>query len=301
MVLNKKGMFFTLIAIALLSLFLLSYSIYSLTADRQSVNKRIDTMNTFVFSLDKDLPRQIYISGFRFIFLAEKKIIEEGSYISNTNELFNEAFYNGTLESAPQSIMNGARFSDISDSLKQKAGKINLDAEISPISLEMKQESPWSITVTLKAEIIITDRANLSRWNQTAEIKTEIPVENFEDPLYVIGTNGKITNKLVRANYSFASTSDLLLHVQNSRYIASASAPSFIDRLEGRNEASINGIESLVYLPELSAQGIQVFQKSNVDYIYFSGNNLVSNNVQGMPAWFRLDDAHLGIYDAVPM
>ena len=71
---GKKGMFFVIAAIALISLFLLFYALYFSVNDRKAVNRRVETMNSFLLSLEKDLPRQIYISGFRFIFLIEKKI-----------------------------------------------------------------------------------------------------------------------------------------------------------------------------------------------------------------------------------
>ena len=71
---NKKAMIFTLLAIALLSLFLASYGYYSISGDRISINKRIGTMNNFVFSIEENLPRQLFISGFRIIFIFEKRI-----------------------------------------------------------------------------------------------------------------------------------------------------------------------------------------------------------------------------------
>ena len=48
---NKRGMFFTILTIALLSLFLVSYSVYSYAQNREGINKRIKTMNNFVSSL----------------------------------------------------------------------------------------------------------------------------------------------------------------------------------------------------------------------------------------------------------
>ncbi len=61
------------------------------------------------------------------------------------------------------------------------------------------------------------------------------------------------------------------------------------------------GIESLIYLPKLSGAGLEIKDKSCVDYIYFSINNPASHNIQGMTSlsWFKLDDAHLAIYNAV--
>ena len=72
---NKKGFFFTGIAILLLSLFLASYTFYDDVQDRKSVQKRVETMNSFMFSIEKDLERQVYVSGFRTILVMEKEIV----------------------------------------------------------------------------------------------------------------------------------------------------------------------------------------------------------------------------------
>ncbi|MBI2047114.1 hypothetical protein HYT26_03055 [Candidatus Pacearchaeota archaeon] len=67
----KKGQVFTLFAIALIILFFVSYDVYSIVQDRYAVRTRISTMDNFLFSLEKNLERQVYTSGFRILFLAE--------------------------------------------------------------------------------------------------------------------------------------------------------------------------------------------------------------------------------------
>ena len=118
MVLNKRGMVITLVTITLLSLFALSYGTYNLIQDRSSTNKRITTLNNYVASVEQDLPRQIFISGYRSVFLLNKKILETGSYIDDVNLSINEMFFNGTLDGVSQDIMDEATFSDIQDKLE---------------------------------------------------------------------------------------------------------------------------------------------------------------------------------------
>jgi len=111
--------------------------------------------------------------------------------------------------------------------------------------------------------------------------------------MYLIET-GLVTNTIIRSPYisfvSGADVSNLISHVENSYYVASDSAPSFLDRLEGVNVANENGIESFVYLPSLTAQGISTSDKSCVDYIYFSDDSFAHFSVAGMPSWFGIDD-----------
>ena len=296
---NKKA-FFTITAIMLLSLFLISFGTYSVIKDRTSLTKRVNTLNNFVNSIEEDIPRQIYASGFRIIFLMESKIVENGTYIANFNSSFREAFFNGTLNGQQQSLMTGVTFDDIENSLNSQAGKINANVELSNPVVSVEQDGPWNIKVSLTVNLSINDEGNVASWQKEETYETLISVENFEDPLYVVNTNGLVSNHINQTVYEpFVSGSDvsnLEDHVEDSYYISSALAPSFIDRLQGLTTPSPDGIESLVYLPKLSNAGISVKDKSCVDYIYFSSDNPAAHSIQGMPYWFKLDDNHLDIY-----
>jgi hypothetical protein len=177
---------------------------------------------------------------------------------------------------------------------------MNLDVNYTILSVSVSQKNPWNILIEVILDISIKDRNNLASWNKTQVIQSEIPISGFEDPLYLINSGGKIAKKINKTQFqefvSGTNVSNLSLQVQNFYYISSPLAPSFLDRLEGKTSPSEQGIESLVYLPELSVQGILVMDKSVVDYIYFSSDNPSSHHIQGIPPWFRIDDAHLPVY-----
>ena len=295
---NKKGMFFTLLVIAILSLFLIAYTSYSLIEDRGAIKKRVESMNDFVFSIEKDLPRQLYISGFRIIFILEKEIIDSGNYIGDLNASFQELFFAGSLDGSPEILMDGANFTGIQKFLSEKANKINAETELTNPVFFVTQDDPWNVKFSLTFDLLVIDNTNLSSWNKTSTIVGYVPIEDFEDPLYTIGTGGFLTNKINKTAFEpFVSGGDvtnLTLHVSpdDSYYINSTRAPSFLDRLQGVNAPNENGIESLVYTPELSSP----LPKSVVDFIYFSGNNPTVYGVTGMPGWFKLDNESLGIY-----
>lgn len=295
---NKKAMFFTILAIALLFLFLASYTLYSVVEDRKAIQKRIETLNNFVFSIEQDLPRQLYVSGFRAIFLSGKRITDTGGYIDDSTLRLEELLLNGTIYGTPQPLMKGANLSGIQDSLNEKASKINANVALSNPSLAVSQEDPWHVKFALETDLAIKDNTDLASWNRTTTIATYVPIENFIDPIYFVNTGGEVPNKINKTPYtSFVTGNDvsnLTLHVENSLYLASARAPSFLNRLEGNLSADENGIESLVYLPDLTSPK----SKSVVDYIYFSADNPVTYGIDGMPSWFKLDNesSHLDVY-----
>jgi len=302
---NKKGIFFTILVIVIISLFLLSYTLFTVFQDRNTIQKRIETMNNLIFSIEEDLERQIFTSGFRIIFLFEKRILEKGIYITDLNSTFEETFFNGTIygeaDADTVTLMTGAKFSDIRDSLQTRARKINVNVTMDSPVITIMQDDPWNVKITLTTEFEVKDKSNLALWNKTLTTIAFIPVTNFNDPIYSIGTNGIVINPINQTPYSdFGNINDLNDHATKSYYTNSSEAPNFLSRLEGQvGNSDPTGIESIVNLQSLSAQGISVLDKSVVDHIYFSGSNPSACNVlpSGMPSWFKLDNNHLATYE----
>lgn len=297
---NKKGMFFTLIAITLILLFVAAYSGFFIIEDRKAINSRIESMNRFVYSTEEDLSRQLYIFGSRALFIIEKGISEKGIYASNINTTISEMF-NGSYNGDNKEILEGATFDYIEEILRARAEKIGINLSINYNSIVLIQDDPWNIKVVLSSEIYFADKSGLASWNRTENFFAYIPIENFEDPLYTISTGGKIIHRINKTIYtplvSGSDVSNLSSHLNNDYYVASISAPSFLQRLEGNKEPSNYGIESLVNLEKLSSQGILAEDKSCVDYIYFSANNPISYKITGMPSWLKIDYNHLSFYN----
>jgi len=304
---NKKGIFFTVTVIIIMSLFLLNFTFFSDIKERKTTQNRIKSLDNFVFSVDEDLPRQFGISTFRIVFLLERKVIESGTYLTNFTEAFGETFYNGTVLGTTnptiESLMEGATFPDIVESIQNRAAKIGANVTITNSRINISQDNPWEIKLIVEAEITIKDLNNLAIWNKTVNITSFTPIDNLEDPVYFVETGGKATNKIFKqTNLTFVNGSDITIlenHALNSTYIASSEAPSFIQRLEGNLSAHSQGIESLVNLQHLSSLGISVDDKSVVDHIYFSNSNPSACNTapSGMPGWFKLDDNHIDTYN----
>lgn len=293
---NKRGQLFTILALLLIGLMFLSFEIFSTISERQTDKERVSSLDSFLFSLEQNLERQMYISGYRILFLAESEITSTGNYIDIYN-FFNESFFNGSVNGKANDILIGATHDFLINSVNSKANKINAEVIMENSTIEINQTDPWNIKFSLITDFIIKDKSDLVRWEKQQIISTLIPIKNFEDPLYTINSLARVPNKMISTPYegnyvNGEDISNLLDHVQNSYYSASSSAPSFLKRLEGDLSADPNGIESFVNLGEFSAQGLPIKTKSCIDYIYFSSNNPSYSSVAGMPNWFYIDDAH---------
>ncbi|MCK4650319.1 hypothetical protein KAT36_03740 [Candidatus Pacearchaeota archaeon] len=299
---SKRGIILTFITITILSLFAISYGAYTLIQDHSSINNRITTLNNFVTSVEQDLPRQTYISGYRAIFLFNKQIVDTGTYISDIDSTLNEIFFNGTLNGNHQELMDDATFSSFQSLLSSNAEKINANVQLLNPTISITQDNPWNLKITLNTTLIIQDNNNLASWNKTTSTTSSIPIENFDDPIYSANTAGKVLNKINQTPYQvFVTGSDytnLTTHFQNSLYKTSISAPSFLMRLQGNLSASPNGIESLVNPQKLIDQDVTVKYKSVIDYIYFSTSDPTKYTVPSVSNLI-LDNQnnHLAIYN----
>ena len=289
---NNKGIFFKTLAILILTLFVISFSLYSDVQERTSVQKRVQTMNSFLKSIEDDIPRQLYISGFRTIFRMEKRIIETGNYIlpADFDRLFKENFFNGTMEGVENlDLMSGATFPDLQQKTQEKADKVNVYINITSPNLTITQSDPWNLRIELTTDLVLVDKNQLASWNKTETYVGFVPINGFEDPLYLIGTNGKYANK-------FNQSSTLLEFVDvegnYSKYWNNTDAPSFIGRLTGDLAPSIYGVESLVNLESLSDAGVNVLDKTIVDHYYFSNQNPPISCTVDDISWAKIDGDH---------
>lgn len=294
MAMNKRGIFFTVLVILILTMFVISFAFYSQIQERKTTQKRIETMNSFLFSIEKDLPRQVYVSGFRTIFLIEGQIVESGSYVSSLDSIFQESFFNGTISGVPQPLMIGATFPEIQAKMQDKAAKINANITLSNPVLTVTQDDPWNVKFILTTDFLMEDLSGLVFWNKTETTVSYVPVENFDDPIYLVNTGGIFSNKISKA----LDVSDFTGMDSNyTKYMNNSDAPSFLGKLQGLETPDENGIESLVNLEKLSNLGINAKEGVTiVDHSYFSLNPLPGCHVQGKEGWFLLDPGHLAAY-----
>jgi len=310
---NKKAIFFTFIAIILLAALVLSFSFFSRYRMRTRslvIETRVNTMNSFMKDIDKDLIRGSFISSHRSILAMVEHVSSTGNYVNDAEASFKELFLNGTINSAPQALMADTTFIDWTINMQEEGTKINLELEFNILDIVVNQSDPWSVDVYLDTNIYVNDATDLAAWNVTKMLKASVPIEGFEDPVYALNTNAKVFNTINSTPYTDfvdgVDTSNLQSHTSNSYYVAWSTAPSFLMRLEGNLvNSSQYGIESLINLQELIDQGIGTQSRSVVDHIYWTNKSVTSYSITGMPSWFMMDNEnnpsqsmnHLELYE----
>jgi len=289
---NKKGIFFMLMTIVIISLFVLSASFFSTVALRKSVQKRVETLSDFVSNTESDLSRQISIFGHRAVLSMISEISGGGAvdYLSiSVEDAVNEAFFNATIGGNPSDILTDTTFYELQDLLRQRAATISAVANLTNPRINMTQDDPWNVKIVFSADLFVEDKNKLVSWNKTFSTDVYIHIQNFTDPVYIVGTGGTDNPRLTKTNITIFDITTLGEQLDNRYYRNHTGAPSFIDRLEG-NIVSPRypeyGVESLVHLQQL---GLPDTGQSIVDYIYFSSSG-AGCRVSGAPySWVRLD------------
>ncbi|MBI2208845.1 hypothetical protein HYU50_05100 [Candidatus Woesearchaeota archaeon] len=304
MAISKKGIFFTFAAIALALILILSfkaYKTYEMKENIDIIGVRIDTMNNFIKDIEQDLENGLYIASFRAFAGMGAYIAGNGTYIADIDDGFKELILEGTLDNWEISLMQNSTFTDWVEKIEAEADKIDIIVNFTIVDVAIEQDDPWSVSVSSDIDIAVKDKKNTSSWKRNKNIVTKINIRDFEDPLYIKNSLGRVTNAIVRSPITDfvqgADITNLLLHLNNSYYIESNTSPNFLMRLQGDLSNSSTGIESLVNLGEFQDQGLPIEDRSAVDYIYFGTQSTTDYGIEGAPGWFKLDSAHLEIYE----
>ncbi len=309
--LGRKGFFYLFVTVIFLLVVLILVKLRTPSLDSfEAVQARVKTMNDFIRDFNNDASKASYIAGYRALLAMEEELSLTGSFFQDADEAFLEAFYNGTINGKNKSVLENSSFSHYLASVNSIAGRIGISLD-SKATISLYQEDPWSITVKVVLNNNVTDLKGLASWSYQHQVLTRLSILSLRDPLYVVGTLGRVPNTIRASNYSYFindtndanDTTNLLSHLNKSLYIASPSAPSYLMRMEGNFSNSTFGIESLVNIPKLQDQRLEVKNNASlVDYLYFGSapNQSLCYPIINTPSWFKIDKQHLKTYEIDP-
>ena len=300
---KKRAIFYTTAAIALTIVIIVTYSAYStyrLSDKMDVIQTRIETVNFFIKDVEKDINKGAFIAGFRTLLSFNQFIAINGTFLDNVNERFKESFLNGTIKQQPLSLMKDSTFTDWANKISAEADKVDIKFNFKINDVKLNQSTPWSVDIGLNISLDIKDKRNTSYWLRDIYLTNTISIISFEDPLYVVNSKGRVTNTIIITNITnfvvSGKVDNLLIHTNNSWYIAHNDTPSFLMRLEGNLGNSTYGIESLVNLDKFQQHGLALKDRSIVDYIYFGTKQTINYRINNTPEWFKIDEGHLETY-----
>jgi len=315
-----KGILFSLILFFVtifLALFLITQkSFVSFYSSQKAVENRIESMIILSKNVFEDSERALAIIGKRACVSAINFIITNGMPLNSSNETLVELIINGTINSNPQPLMEGATVNDWIDTLENLIDLQGFQAKIEIQKLIIQPYDSFNLEIDYRMKVEISDLRTKTNLTKVQDRKVLLNIEKLEDPLYPLNTYGRIVNTIVKSphwlNYSSKDTSNLLDDLNNSYYHPSLYGASFLDRLEGKYfvqqkywKKNPIGLESFVNKDKILSVGLPIIVNlTNIDYLYFSNSNVTSYRIANMPDNFRLDNettvenkTHLQIYN----
>lgn len=299
----KKAIFYTSAAIALTIVIIITYSAYTsyrLSDNMNVVQTRIETVNFFIKSAERDMSKGIYVASYRTILSFNDFINNNHAFIDDVNARFKESFLNGTVNGQSQNLMFNYTFTDWANKISAEADKVGIKFNFTINDIRLNQSDPWHVDVAVNTSFDIRDKKNTSYWTRNEYLTTEISIIGFKDPIYVFNAQGKLNNSIIQSNISKfvvkGNVTNLMIHTNNSWYISHNDSPSFLMRFNGNLSNSDAGIESLVNVDNYTSAGFSDKGRSIVDYIYFGTQSTTNYRVNNTPTWFKLDQAHLDTY-----
>ncbi len=303
---NKRGMFFTLIIILLVLVVLITISFpkkYYLRDRSFIIETRITGMDRFIEDLSRDMDRALYIASFRALLGMSQYIASEGHYLPDVDAAFKELMLNETLNGSIFNVTKASGFNNWVARVQQETDALDMDLIVNVNSVHISQLSPWTVDISLETDVSLYDQKALAKWEYGQTATTSIEILEFEDPIYTVESNGTFINTIRESPYfqfvdlATNDTTNLSLLLDESYYIESPKGPSFLMRYGGNFNSSLMGIESLVDVTKIFSPTMK-YNKTAVDYIYWSPDDPPSSRIDNMPSTFRLDAAHLDVYNA---
>lgn len=302
---NRKAYVFSIVALLLIAVFFGLLTLRSEEATRStSVHQHVLSADAFLAQFEEDLPRALRITAYRSLLGLEEHVSSTGEYLSNFSAAFEEIIMNGSVHGVEYEVMEDATLRVFEERMQEVSNQVGMNLSLAVVEVVASHVSPFDVRITAEVEVLLRTRDAATSWNYTRNLSGEFSIVSLRDPLYTVGTGGRVPTVVRPVNVSrpFVTADNDTTHLQvllnETQYVANSQAPSFLMRFAGNFSASEFGISSLVDVQALDVQEVSVFtDRSAVDFLYFGGSSTSTNQVVNMPSSFVLDDGHLATYD----
>ncbi|MBU3941520.1 MAG: hypothetical protein KKF74_01260 [Nanoarchaeota archaeon] len=320
---NKKGVFFTFMAILVVSVLVLSFSsdVYVTSKNKIPILKsRVKTADNYLRNLETSyLKTSLYTSSYN----ALKSIIlyiNQTDFLADENDLnskFEEILLNGSINGENIKTKYNInlmeentfiyRLEDI-ENMSQDVLHITTSFDkdnINTLIFQSNDTGPWQVGVNLTVNYSVD--AGIALWNKTKTISIVISIFGFDDPLYLINPDVPYFHPIKETPFNDTewNVSTLNEHIANATYRHESNestehSPSYLMRFYNNTSPSLCcGIESMIN-ETLSDERY----KSYVDYCFWSdeceGYGVWLYNITGIttPSYpFKLDAYHVAQYN----
>ena len=154
-----------------------------------------DQQHQVAQGIENDFVRAMKISCRRALLAAVSKVTLNGLYLDNATLRLNELVTNSTFYGSPNALMGGNTLPDWRDKILSQNYSFDIDASFSDLNIE--NLDGISLRISMLLTVNVSDRLNISRIDKTVRKEVIVSVEDLEDPIFPISTNGYV-KKIVK-------------------------------------------------------------------------------------------------------
>jgi len=291
-----KGIFYSLITALFVIplLFLATVYIHDVQSAAEGYTAKAvgDKMASLAKSVDNDVPRATKIIARRAVEANIQHIEVSGTPLDDAQQRIVEAMLNGTVYGNVTSLDNFT-LTGWAAELSRKGEAFGFATQVNVSDIAVAPYDSYHITVRVAVSVNMTDTSRQASLYRLYNNSYAISIIGTVDPLYLLNTNGIFKRTIEPPPVTIVDVVTLDMAVAGGYYMPAPSGPSLLDRMEGRLAATTatNGLETLVSLPDLQANGLPVKPDQNsADYLYF--DTVVQSGTpvnQSSYAWLRLN------------
>lgn len=209
-----KGVLFTLllvlITLSLASLILLEKELSFYRGEMLGIKIRVESMKRFYDNIVKDSSQALQIISRRAISAAVSYVVSSGEGLDEANETLKELILNGTILNTSEPLMEDATFEDWMGKIENIGEENGFYTNLECKKLEIKPFDSWNLLAEAVLEIKLVDMRGIANLSRNVTIREFVPIDSFEDPIYPLNTQGRVTNIITRTPY-FGNFTKLLL------------------------------------------------------------------------------------------
>jgi hypothetical protein len=333
--LNRKGIFFTIISVFLVTALLVAtmqQSRLTLMQRESSAQTRVELANNYVKDLKQEYFRNaVYSSGFKALNLLSDYVATNGFFATEQDfaNAFKELALTGKISGADIAGMSGYTLLDKFKAIEDKSRdvyaidtwiNITRDAGGNFVPEEAMKQVGLLINQTndsgpFRVEVNFTVTFNVSlpevrtSWiYQNESFIITFTIESIKDPLYL--QQSSYENEINATKTEQWDVDKLYEHLDSMAYNKQQDAPSFLMRYyftdSGDFSSECCGIESLVNPGKVS--GIGDLEKTYADWCFYSTDKCARDppfdtaglwtiNDPRFPSIFKLDSKHVTEYN----
>jgi hypothetical protein len=321
---GKKGVFFTFMAILMVSILVVMFSSDENFTSKNRVpviSARVKTADNFVKNLEGAyIKTSFYTSSYNALKSLLLYMDDQDKFLESEQDLnnkFTEILLNGSIDEKRITeyginLMEGNTFNYRLDNIESASENyFHLETQFKKndtrvVIFQTNETGSWQVGINLTMNYSVD--ADVAKWNKTKTFTTFLDLTKFDDPLYLINAEDSQKHQKIKPTI-FNSTqwniTTLRIHVNNETYRYDENATSYLSRMfNSTSKSKCCGIES--FINQTLCNNVE--DKSYVDFCFWSNACNTANSGYGGSLYnitgisnasypLKLDAYHIGQYN----